>query len=132
MSETASPPRSTPRRRRPAPAEPAWQPKEQTQFLIDHYGGVVKLAALFGVSKSQPSRWKDGLELPSVAAAKKILDLETVVRRALLLWEPDVARTWLTSPNAHFDNATPVDVVMARGASEVIEVLDAALAGAYA
>jgi uncharacterized protein (DUF2384 family) len=112
--------------------EPAWQPKEQTQFLIDNYGGVTKLAAVLEVSKSQPSRWKDGVEVPSLAAAKKILDLAAVLRRALLLWEPEVARIWLESSNAYLDHARPIDVVMSRGPSEVIEALDSALAGGFA
>lgn len=113
-------------------AEPAWQPKQQTQFLLDHYGGVTKLAALLDVSKSQPSRWKDGVEVPSLATAKKILDLEAVLRRALLLWEPDVARIWLESANAYLDHARPIDVLMTRGPSEVIAALDSALAGGFA
>lgn len=128
MPETASRRRSA----RRATAEPAWQPKQQTQFLLDNFAGVTKLAQLLDVSKSQPSRWKDGVEVPSLAAAKKLLDLEAVVRRALLLWEPDVARIWLESPNAYLDHARPIDVVLTRGASEVIEALDSALAGGYA
>ena len=127
MPQTAS------RRRRALPAtQPAWEPREQTQFLLTYYGGVTKLAAVLGVSKSQPSRWKTGVEVPSLAMAKKILDLEAVVRRALLLWEPEVARIWLESSNAYLAHARPIDVVMTRGPSEVIEALDSALAGGYA
>jgi hypothetical protein len=125
---------TTTRRRaaRRALPEPAWQPQQQTQFLIDYYGGVTKLATVLDVAKSQPSRWKSGVEVPSLATAKKILDLEAVLRRALLLWEPQVARIWLESSNAYLDHARPIDVLMTRGPSEVIEALDSALAGGYA
>jgi uncharacterized protein (DUF2384 family) len=124
---------AAPRRRTaPAASQPAWEPREQTHFLLTYYGGVTKLASALAVSKSQPSRWKTGAEVPSLATAKKILDLEAVLRRALLLWEPDVARIWLESSNAYLNHARPIDVVMTRGPSEVIEALDSALAGGYA
>jgi uncharacterized protein (DUF2384 family) len=117
------------RARRP---EPAWQPQQQTRFLLEYFGGVTSLADALGVAKSQPSRWKDGAEVPSLPTAKKLLDLDAVLRRALLLWEPDVARIWLRSPNAYLDHARPLDVVMTRGAGDVIAALDAALAGSFA
>jgi putative toxin-antitoxin system antitoxin component (TIGR02293 family) len=113
-------------------AAPSWLPRERTQFVIDHYGGVSKLARLLGVAKSQPSRWKSGAEVPSLDTARRLVDLDHVLTRALLLWEPEAAVTWLESPNGYLDHARPIDVLMTRGASEVLDALDAALGGAYA
>ena len=132
MAQTAPRRRTTSRRRAPVRAQPAWQPKEQTEFLIGSVGGVTRLAELLDVAKSQPTRWRQGTEVPSLPVAQKLLDLDAVFRRALLLWEPEVARIWLESPNAYLDHARPMDVLLTRGASEVIEALDSALAGGYA
>jgi uncharacterized protein (DUF2384 family) len=52
--------------------------------------------------------------------------------RAVELWTPEVARVWMTSPNAHLGGAVPATVVMQRGPSEVLTVLAATRAGAYA
>jgi len=84
------------------------------------------------VSKSQPSRWKSGAELPGPEAARRLVDLDHALSRALLLWEPKTAVTWLESPNGYLDRARPIDVLMTRGSSEVLDALDAALSGAYA
>src|SRR6476646_1098430 len=115
------------RRPRAAVAQPAWLPKERIAFLIDSYGGVTKVARALGVAPSQPSRWRSGLERPGIDAARRLLDLDHVLARALLLWEPAVALDWLESPNAYLDQARPVDVVANRGAGDVLDALDAAV-----
>lgn len=109
---------------------PAWEPQRQAEFLVLRYGGGTNLARVLGVSKSQPSRWARGEEVPSAAVAVKMLNLAAVLRSALLLWEPDVAVVWMESPNAHLEHARPIDVVMARGAGDVLGAIDAELAGA--
>jgi uncharacterized protein (DUF2384 family) len=113
-------------------AQPPWLPKERIAFLIDSYGGVTKVARALGVAPSQPSRWRNGLERPGLDAARRLLDLDHVLARALLLWEPAVAHDWLESPNAYLNHARPVDVVATRGAGEVLDALDAAFGGAFA
>ena len=112
--------------------QPPWLPKERIAFLIDSYGGVTKVARALGVAPSQPSRWRKGTERPGLDAARRLLDLDHVLARALLLWEPTAAHIWLESPNAHLGHARPVDVLATRGAGEVLDALDAALSGAYA
>ena len=59
-------------------------------------------------------------------------DTASVLRRALLVWEPPVAVVWLRSPNAFLGDARPIDLAVSRRAGEVLGALDAALAGAYA
>lgn len=129
MAQTA---RSTGRPRPAIAKEASWLAKERTEFLIGSYGGVTKLARTLGVSASQPSRWRSGAERPGLETAQRLLDLDHVIARALLLWQPDVAVTWLESPNAFLDHARPIDVVLSRGAGEVLDAIDAALSGAYA
>lgn len=116
----------TPLRRAP------WLPQQRADFVISTYGGVSKVAAALGVSKSQPSRWRSGAELPSADAARRLVDLDHVLSRALLLWEPETAVIWMESPNGFLDHARPIDVLVTRGSGEVIDALDAALSGAYA
>jgi hypothetical protein len=38
----------------------------------------------------------------------------------------------MNSPNAYLDGATPQDVLVTRGAADVLDALEQALAGAYA
>ncbi len=116
--------------RRTAP--PVWRPQECTAFLIDSFGGVTNVARTLGVSASQPSRWRSGVERPGPETSRRLLDLTHVYSRALLLWEEPVARDWLQSPNAYLDHARPVDVLATRGASEVLDALDATQSGVYA
>lgn len=104
---------------------------QKTEFIIVAVGGPTRLANLLGVSKSQPTRWRQGKEAPSGPHARNIVDLDAVITRANLIWEPEVANTWLISANSYLDGARPIDVLQTRGVSEVLEALDAAEAGAF-
>lgn len=112
--------------------QPAWQPQLVTQFLVDNFGGVSKLASVLEVSKSQPTRWKKSEEVPGLEAARKIVALEAVIRRALTLMTPKMTVIWMDSSNAFLDHARPVDVVVTRGAGEVLQALEAEAQGAFA
>lgn len=133
----ATPQRTT---RRPAQArsdkgvsgQPSWGPERRTQFLIDHVGGVTKLAEALDVSKSQPSRWKDGKEIPSPEMSARLLDLDYVVAFAMQTWDSSVVMDWLSSPNGFLDGAPPLEVLRQRGSAEVIDALRATISGAYA
>ena len=102
------------------------------QLAIDSLGGGTALAALLGVNKSQPSQWRNGKETPSSDMQRRIIDLDHVVARAQMVWEPAIALDWLRSPNSHLDGAVPLDVLELRGPAEVLDALDAVLSGAYA
>jgi len=71
MAVTATP-ISSARRRTPRAQDVVWLPQQRVEFLIDNFGGVTKVAAALGVSKSQPSRWKSGVELPGPEAARRL------------------------------------------------------------
>jgi len=107
-------------------------PQMRAEFVIDSYGGVTKVAKALGVAKSQPSRWRDGLERPGVETAQRLQDLDYVLSRAQLVWAPQVAVTWLESSNGFLDGARPIDVLMTRGPAEVLGALDATMSGAFA
>ena len=111
---------------------PSWLPGERTEFLIDAVGGVNALARLLDVSPSQPSRWRRGVEAPGPENARRLLDLDHVVARVLLLWDRSLVEAWLTGPNAHLEGRRPIDVLRLRGAAEVLGALDAEAQGAFA
>lgn len=112
--------------------QPSWGPEQRTQFLINHVGGVTKLADALDVSKSQPSRWKDGKEVPSPEMSARLLDLDYVVAFAMQAWDSSIVMDWLNSPNGFLDGAPPLEVLRQRGSAEVIDALRATISGAYA
>ena len=103
--------------------------RERATFLIDVLGGA-ELARWLGVSRSQPTRWRQGAEVPGPDAARELVDLDHVMARALMLYPAAVAIDWLTSSNGYLEGARPVDVLKTRGSAEVIAALDAAESGA--
>ncbi len=103
----------------------------QLDRLIGSLGSNT-VAALLGVSKSQPSRWRSRAEGIGPANRRRIADLDHVMDRLLLELHPEQAGTWLASANAHLGGARPVDVLLLRGAGPVIDAIDALAEGAYA
>ncbi|MES1193879.1 MAG: hypothetical protein ABUM26_06100 [Solirubrobacterales bacterium] len=111
---------------------PSWRPAERAQFLIDTIGGVEKLAKILGVSPGQPARWKSGQETPGPDIAAKFLDLDHVIALAVQTWHPAVVMDWMTTGNGFLEGARPIDVLLQRGAAEVIDALQVSVKGAYA
>ena len=64
--------------------------------------------------------------------APVLVDLDHIVGRLLLLWDPSVIGEWLTGGNAFLDGARPIDVLVTRGSAEVLEAIEATAEGAYA
>jgi Protein of unknown function (DUF2384) len=110
---------------------PAWAPQQRADFVVGVLGNH-RTAELLGTADSQPSRWRSGQEVPGPAIAAKLLDLDHVLARLLLVWSGDVAFDWLSGPNPHLEGSRPIDVLAIRGPSEVVAALDADNAGAYA
>ena len=105
---------------------------QRTEFLISAVGSGTALADVLGVARSQPTRWRKGQESPSPQTARELVDLDHVMARALMLFPQPVAMDWLTSANSYLDGSRPIDVLRTRGSSEVIDALDATMAGAFA
>lgn len=95
-------------------------------------GGKSALARLLQVSPSQPTRWMDGSERPSARNARTIVDLDFLIARASLVWDPTVIPVWLTSPNAFLGGAKPIDSVKIDGFGPALQALDAEQSGAFA
>jgi len=127
-SKTAS--GGTARARRSPKAAP--ELTTRIEMAIASLGGGTALAELLKVSRSQPSQWRNGKETPTSDMQRRIIDLDHVVARAQLVWEPEIALDWLHSPNSYLDGAVPLDVLELRGPAEVLDALDAVLSGAYA
>jgi hypothetical protein len=110
---------------------PSWGPDERTARLVNVFGNK-GLADLLGVSQSQPSRWKSAQEVPGPAVAARLVDLDHVLARLLLVWDQSVVLDWLTGSNAFLQGARPIDVIATRGTNEVVDAIEAEASGAYA
>lgn len=104
----------------------------RVQTAVRAVGSKSKLAVYLGVSRSRPGRWESGEDVPAESALRRIQDLDYVLSRAQRVWTEPVAQTWLLSPNAMLNGATPLDVLKLEGPAPVIAALDAASAGSYA
>jgi uncharacterized protein (DUF2384 family) len=93
--------------------------------------GSNTVADLLGVSRSQPSRWRNGQERISPTNRARLADLDHVLNRLLQVLWPEDAGAWLTAPNPHL-GGRPVDVLALRGGAPVVEAIDALAQGAYA
>lgn len=103
----------------------------RAEMVISTLGSQTVVADLLDVSRGQPGKWKTGQEKPSPETARLLLDLDHVLARASLIWPNDVAIEWLSGSNSFLDGARPIDVLKLRGSTEVVDALDAAMAGAF-
>lgn len=93
--------------------------------LVDVYG-VNGLATLVGVSKSQPSRWRQGAERPGADATKRLLALEYLTSRLAEELTPRQTQVWFASPNPFLRGSTPA-TVLAEFGSQALEPAIAAI-----
>ena len=117
-------------RARPAKAAVPADVRQRLDWLVTALGNN-KVAELLGVNRSQPSRWRSGKEGLAAENQHALLDLDYVVARVHQVWVPEVAKIWLTSPNAFLGGGTPVETLKQRGVLDVIAAIDAEAAGAY-
>ena len=97
--------------------------------LIDTYG-VSGLAALLGVSKSQPSRWRSGKEQPSVESSRRIIDLDYVTSRLAEELTAYQAQEWFAGSDPFLNGANPAEVVRNQGARALEPAISAIEVGA--
>lgn len=115
----------------PQPRRAAWEPDRRTTFVVGVLGNG-RTAELLGVSKSQPSRWKTAAEVPAPVTASRLIDLDAVLAKLVLLWDRSLADAWLTGSNPYLDGARPIDVLAMAGAADVLRAIDEEASGAYA
>jgi hypothetical protein len=117
-------------RGRPAKVRVPSDVRQRLDWLVSALGNN-KVAELLGVNRSQPSRWRSGKEGLAAENQRALVDLDYVVARLHQVWTPEVAKVWLTSPNAFLGGGTPVETLKQRGVLDVIAAIDAEAAGAY-
>ena len=76
--------------------------------------------------------WKSGKERVSAENQRKISDLDHVMNRLLIELHPDQAVQWLQGNNPHLNFGRPMDVLILKGPSRVLDAIDALASGSYA
>lgn len=98
----------------------------RTELLVRALGNVTRVADCLGVSRTAVSRWRAGTLLPTLVQARLLVDLDHVVARASIIFEPPSVWNWLSGSNSYLEGARPIDVLQISGAGEVVRALDAA------
>jgi putative toxin-antitoxin system antitoxin component (TIGR02293 family) len=98
--------------------------------LIEAFGQN-STARLLDVSSGTITNWR-GRRKMEPEYAKRILDLHDVLSRALQVFQPATAMSWLCGSEPFLGHKRPIDILALEGAAPVIEALDAIDAGAYA
>lgn len=101
----------------------------KVEHLVAVYG-VAGVAALLGVSKSQPSRWRQGREHPSGPAVRRLLALDYLTSRLAEAFTARQAQAWWQGPNPHLGGATPALAFKGYGAAAVEPAISAVEVGA--
>ena len=94
--------------------------------------GVRPLAALLDTDPSNLAKALGGKRELSPEIARRALDLEHVLARALQIMEPPTVLAWLEGVEPTFGFARPVDILAQRGSAPLLKILDRIEAGAYA
>ena len=94
--------------------------------------GKTQTATLLGVHRAQPTRWLQGEQAIDPANARKIFDLDLVLRRLLISeLHDDEIGPWLTMAQPFLNGARPIDVLLLTGPERVIHAIDASDEWAY-
>jgi putative toxin-antitoxin system antitoxin component (TIGR02293 family) len=99
--------------------------------LVDVYGNNT-VAGILGVGRAMVTRWLRHGAPVSSTMTRRILDVHAVLVRALRLFSERNAAQWLFGSEPHLGGARPIDVLVLRGASQVVEALEAIEQGAFA
>jgi uncharacterized protein (DUF2384 family) len=94
--------------------------------------GQSNVAGLLGVDKSTVSHWVQGKRKISPAMRGRILEVHDVLSRVHQVFNATLAVRWLTGHEPFLGGARPIDVLGLRGATPVIDALDAIASGGYA
>lgn len=94
--------------------------------------GLNATAALLDVDRAQLSRCANGKDAIGEELARRIIDVEYVLDRALRVMWPDEVGPWLTSPEPLLGGSLPLNVLMIEGPARVVRAIDGIAAGALA
>lgn len=102
---------------------------QKVDSLISVYG-VNGLAALLGISASQPTRWRQRKERPGDVSARRLLGLEYITSRLAEVFTARQAQVWLASPNPFLGGSSPAQVFTHFGAAAIEPAISATEVGA--
>jgi uncharacterized protein (DUF2384 family) len=94
--------------------------------------GTRPLAKLLDASPTMVSNWKARRYAISSKYAKRVIELHDALVRALQVLDPDAVMEWLVGHEPFLNFARPIDVLVTRGASPLIDALAAIEATGYA
>jgi len=94
--------------------------------------GVRPVAALLGTDASNLSKALAGKRDLSPEIARRALELDHVLARALQIMEPQTVIDWLEGTEPTFGCARPIDVLAMQGSGPLLAVLDRVASGGYA
>jgi hypothetical protein len=94
--------------------------------------GLNATARVLNVDRGQLSRCAGGTEAISQGLARRIIDVEYVLDRALRAMWPDEVGPWLTSPEPLLGGSTPLNVLILSGPARVVQAIDGRAAGVFA
>jgi uncharacterized protein (DUF2384 family) len=100
--------------------------------LTNAFGSNAEVARLLDVDPAMVSRWRKGTAEISSDMKGRIIDLHDVFNRALQVFRPKHAMLWLVGSEPFFGGARPLDVLVRRGVTPLIEALAAIEADGYA
>lgn len=93
--------------------------------------GAKEAARALGVSQGQPSRWRSGRERIGRESLARLLDLDLILGRLLLLMDPIAVDSWLDGSNPFLNGSTPRDVMTIRGALALLPAVEGEEQGAF-
>lgn len=91
----------------------------------DGLDGEAHLAQWYGIDLGQ-------LAEPSDEVARAVVDLDFIIARAQMVWDPAVVPAWLHGSSAFFEGATPLEMVRRGRTSEVLDAITAEAATTFA
>ena len=107
----------------------------RTRMMLDRLNEVFlsdgEVARALDVDPAQVSRWRRGQE-PSDVAWDRLVDLFAVVSKLEGFYPTSRIRKWLEGPNAHLGDRSPLFLLRAGRADEVIATIIATKAEAFA
>ena len=117
--------------------EPARKPDALTDAYpllaraVEAYGQAA-IAGLLGVDRANVSNWMARKREISPAMRQRITEVHDVLMRVHQVFTPVLASRWLVGHEPLLGGARPIDVMTTRGATPVIDALDAIAAGGFA
>lgn len=95
------------------------------------FGSDAQVARALDVDASQIARWKQG-QPPGPANADRLVGLDAVIEMLTGFLPDSRIPKWLSGPNAHLDNRTPLFVLRSGDTAAVIRAIQATKSGVYA